>query len=860
MKKSTSFWITIIVIAIAIILPLFLFFDSIFLGKAILGIDGNYTLRNIYRNALLNGSMSTWNSANWLGMNIGNFSTVLWIFFTKIFTLDISETLAYAVSISASIIFTYLLLKKLGAEWYAAVFGALTFSFAPHFISLVYAGHVGVVSLVPYPPMILYFFHIAFDRAKSGILKTVVSLILAGIAASMMIGNDPQRGMYIAVLIAVYTLFLIFRKTPQKPEVSIESVRTPGDIFLDFGKVGIFLGVALLSSAFTLSGLLGSTAFQGKQAGVTAEETVESEAQKWDFATQWSMDPRELLDNLAFGYHGTISGDPQMPYWGTKPYSGNSESVGYFVMIFAIFGIVFGFKRKDFTTKFFFWGGMVALLLSFGKWLPGSPLFWLWYHIPMMDKLRAPAKFISVFALSFSIIAAFGFQWALEAIRKYKKPEDARDAKKTVQTPERKHFNIVMYFIITILVIGFLWMIGVMMSGTGIIASLGKAQYDNMVGALLRMNIYSALTLAVFYAAWSFRKESAVKLVYTIPFAVFLLFEAWSINLFFISKSYITPSEFFQKDGVVDFLTKDTSQYRVMTSMKFYLNGQLAPIPVTIVRGQYLTYIFPYYNIEAMDVPAMSRVDEDYDAFFKAILTPPAGTAVQSLDDLINLNVRLLQIANVKYLITDGNFYMGQQPQVIVYALTNNTNFSYIGSALGAYNRTHYIFAVKNTLPRIGLFTSYIAVTNNNDALQYLANSEFDFHKLAVVQGGFPDNSTNIARVIPQTVTEYKQWYIKCEVVSNHGGILMNDMRYDPTWKVYVNGKPAELLKVDYIMQGVKLEPGDCTVEFKYEPKTGYLSISLAMIWGGLIAGAIYGIIYLIGYLRRKDDEGDARG
>jgi hypothetical protein len=858
MKKSTSFWITAAVIAVSILLPLFLFFDSIFLGKAILGIDGNYAMRNMYRDAMMNGSMSAWNGISWLGMSMGNFPTILWIFFNKIFPPDLSQTLTYAVSISLSIIFAYLMLKKLGAEWYAALFGAMVYSFAPQFVSYIYAGHVGVVSFLPYPPMILYFFHIAFERAKSGIVKTVVSLILAGIAAAMMIGNDPQRGMYFAVLIAVYTLFLMFRRSPDKPDEKIEAKR----VLIDVGRIAIFGAVFLLAYSYNLMGVLGSTSVQGKQAGVSAGESELSEAQKWDFATQWSMDPREVLDNFAFGYHGTVSGDPQMPYWGTKPYSGNSESVGYFVMIFAILGIIFGFKRKDFTVKFFFIAGIAGLLLSFGKFPPGSPLFWLWYHLPMMDKLRAPAKFVSVFAFSFSIIAAFGFQWVLQAIRKYKKPEDSRDAKKTAQTPEQKDFNIIMYFMTAFLAAGFLWMVGVMMSGTGIIASLGKLQYDNMTGALLRMNIYSLLTLAVFYAVWSLKKEKMVRPAYIVPFTILLLFEAWSINLFFINKSYFKPAEFFQKDGVVDFLTKDPSHFRVATSLHIYANGQFAPIPVTAVRGHYLTYTFPYYYIEAMDVPAMSRVDPEYDAFFKAVMTGVNGGMIQSVDDLINLNVRLFQIANVKYLITDGYVYAGQQPQVLVYALTNNTNFSYIANAPGAYNSMHYIFGVKNVLPRIGLYHHYLAVTNNDEALKYIGNPYFDFHQVVVVQGDFPDLTTNTAPVIPQTIVEYELGYIKCQVVSNKGGFLLSDTRYDPKWKVYVNGKPAKLLKANYIMQGVMLEAGDCTVEFKFEPETGLLNLSLIAIWGGMLAGAVYGIFYLIVFLRgiNKEEETQADG
>jgi len=35
-------------------------------------------------------------------------------------------------------------------------------------------------------------------------------------------------------------------------------------------------------------------------------------------------------------------------------------------------------------------------------------------------------------------------------------------------------------------------------------------------------------------------------------------------------------------------------------------------------------------------------------------------------------------------------------------------------------------------------------------------------------------------------------------------------------WQVFVNGKPAELLRCNFIMRGVYLTPGAHTVEFKF--------------------------------------------
>jgi uncharacterized membrane protein YfhO len=59
--------------------------------------------------------------------------------------------------------------------------------------------------------------------------------------------------------------------------------------------------------------------------------------------------------------------------------------------------------------------------------------------------------------------------------------------------------------------------------------------------------------------------------------------------------------------------------------------------------------------------------------------------------------------------------------------------------------------------------------------------------------------------------------------------LLLND-RYHPDWKVYVNGERRELLRCNYIMRGVRLDPGEQTVEFRFEPAVTALYLSLAAL------------------------------
>jgi uncharacterized membrane protein YfhO len=70
--------------------------------------------------------------------------------------------------------------------------------------------------------------------------------------------------------------------------------------------------------------------------------------------------------------------------------------------------------------------------------------------------------------------------------------------------------------------------------------------------------------------------------------------------------------------------------------------------------------------------------------------------------------------------------------------------------------------------------------------------------------------------------------------------LLLND-KYDPNWKVTVDGKPAQLLRCNFIMRGVCLTPGEHTVEFQFSLPHRPLYITLtAIVVGILLCGFLF--------------------
>ena len=63
--------------------------------------------------------------------------------------------------------------------------------------------------------------------------------------------------------------------------------------------------------------------------------------------------------------------------------------------------------------------------------------------------------------------------------------------------------------------------------------------------------------------------------------------------------------------------------------------------------------------------------------------------------------------------------------------------------------------------------------------------------------------------------------------------LLLND-RFDPNWKVSVDGKPGTLLRCNYLMRGVQVAPGEHVIEFRFAPGVDTLYISLVAVALGL--------------------------
>ena len=72
--------------------------------------------------------------------------------------------------------------------------------------------------------------------------------------------------------------------------------------------------------------------------------------------------------------------------------------------------------------------------------------------------------------------------------------------------------------------------------------------------------------------------------------------------------------------------------------------------------------------------------------------------------------------------------------------------------------------------------------------------------------------------------------------------LLLND-KFDPDWKVWVNGQPAKLLRCNYLMRGVQVPAGESKVRFHFEPPLTGMKVTLTAVAVGLV---LCGLLFVV--------------
>jgi hypothetical protein len=689
-----------------------------------------------------------------------------------------------------------------------------------------------------------------------------IRVALAGFAVGMGVCEGADVGAILSVYVAAF--------------ITYQALTAEGSRIRN-----VTMGMAKLIVVVLCAGFLASQAIyslvDSSITGIAGtEQDAQTKAERWNWATQWSLPKKEGLGLIVpglFGYRldtknggaywGNIGrgagwdkyaqdGNQGPPPKGFPRYTGSGYYEGTLVALVAIWAAVQCVRRRDviFSTAqrkwLWFWLAIciASLLLAFGRYAP----FYKWlYTLPYFSTIRNPVKFLYPFSLGVVVFFAFG----IDALwRKYAPATGPGSSvrwagvwgwwRKAARFEKGWVYGCGLLLLASI-VAGLVYSHQILhlqeyMHYTQVaddIAAIAKFSVHHVVQFVVFFGLSAWLVMLIMSGAFVGKRAR----VAGIALGILMVADLGLANLPWIT--FWNYEDKYRSNPVVNSLREQPYEHRVAI-MPLNLPPDLKFMS-QLYDVEWLQQLFPYYNVQSFNVANTARMPEDMVAFTKMYSQRDTNEIYEPL-------CRAWQLTNTRYIFAPADFggywnrndYLSQSqiqmvtrfeivPKEGVTGVTSVAELTATPAPKGRFG----LYQLQNALPRAKLYGQWQVNTNDGEVLKQLFSPTFDFQRTVVVDSGLAEGSAPQTTNVPAGTVEYVSYASKDIVLKAEAAapsvLLLND-HFDPGWKVFVDGQPAQLLRCNYLMRGVRLEAGAHSVEFRFEQPFGLLFVSLAAI------------------------------
>ena len=684
-------------------------------------VDQIYPWKHFTIESLKKGQIPFWNPYSFSGTpHLANYQSAVFSPFNLLFFIlpfvDAWSLLILLQPLLAGL-FMYLFLREQRVSSSAALVGSNAFMFCGFMVTWMAYGTLAMA--VAFLPLALLGIEKGF-RGRSFVLGPL--LLTLSIAISFFSGHF-QVSLYFALYTFSYLLFKYFQTKDFRA-------------FLRTG--GFYLGGVLIALIQIIPTL------ELYKVAVRSEIFSNAGAIPWHYlVTVFSPDfyGNPVTRNDWLGYYAE---------WGSF--------IGIIPLVLA-FAALFVKKNKK-IVLFFFFAGLTALLFAVDS--PFQKLL-VFLKLPVFST-SIPSRIVFLFSFSFAVLAAFGFDFVIEQLKK------------------RSFRKIVIMFSVFSASLLFIW--SLLLIFKILPADKSSLAVRNMfLPSLIFSSIFAAVVL-----------NSIFKKKFLILFlgVLLLLFTAFD-SLRFANKwmPFDSRELVFPKMPVVEAMQKNVG------------NGR--------VYGDFGAYIDTYYNL-----PSIDGYDPLYNKRYgEFIQSATNGEFVNAQRSIVSLDKRGKYAGRVLDLLG----------VTIVYHPISRTNQGWafpVWSNLKKYSVIYQddkfqLFRNNTALPRAKLFYSYEVLKDDKNIIKKFYNDKFDFRNVLLLEEephfakaspGKPNNKVEITSYTPNRV--------KIFVSTDKPGLLFLSDSYYPKWKVKVNGKEQKIYRADYAFRAVLVPNGESEVEFYY--------------------------------------------
>jgi hypothetical protein len=597
-----------------------------------------------------------------------------------------------------------------------------------------------------------------------------------------MLTNHMQIVYYILLLTGFYILYHLIAGRSDGAPVLLKKMSL---VTLAFA-----LGVAISAYVYL-------SVYQYAQFSIRGGGTVGSPgALTWDYATNWSWHPYEIITLLLPAFYGF-----QVPYyWGfVEPWTNSTVYVGLLPVFLAILAVTY---RRNAVTWFFILASLLVMLVSFGR---NFALLYdlLFTALPFFNKFRAPAMILHLLAFTFPVLGAYGLQFLL----------DLRDRKNDPHLVRLKRWMTYLavacglLFLLALLLKPSLQtgLTGLFFTKEGEIEQLRRnygAQFHQALDHLQQTRFELFWNDLVRFAALVALSLGAIAAYLARKMQRGILFACLTgillIDLFLVDGKLIHPApaaslrQSFQPNATVEFLKRQPGLFRVFPLGELFMDNTYAYHGIASIGG---------YS------PAKLKI---YQTMLDSCMY--AG-----VDPSFPLNMTIVNMLGARYLIAQGR--LPEDRFSLVNADPSNKTLTYENPA---------------ALPKAFFVSQVIGTRSESDMFRYLNDPAFDPARSAVILGPIPEGLGVPDAAASVTVREYASRSIVLETKSRTPALLvLSEVYYPAGWKAYVGDNETTIYRTNAVLRSILVPEGTRRIRFVFDPpvyRAGWIVTNAAWV------------------------------
>lgn len=657
-------------------------------------------------------------------------------------------------------VFTFLLLRVWNLSRVAALVGALTFMLSPYGIGLATEGHGSKLMALSYLPLVFLLTHVAFEQ------RNLLSFgMLAAAIGTLLLTNHMQIVYYVFMVLGLYLLYHLV----QDARANAQLIPRKTSILVGALVIGLCISSYIYLSVYEYAQYSirgGGTA--GAKGGLT-----------WDYATNWSFHPAELLTLLIPSFFGfssqylyTWQGQQvALPlYWGTMPFNTSSVYIGIVPLLLAVIALLY--KRNP-TTIFFALLSVVVVLISFGKHF--ALLYQVLFELlPFFNKFRAPAMILHLLAFAVAVLGAFGMHTLLE--------------EREINTEKLKKG-----LLYALAVIGAILLLGLAMKSSlfemfgftflkegenyepRVLAELKRIRFEVLWKDYIKFVFLAGVSIG---AVWLYLNKT----LRTTGFVAIVL-GILMVDLFIIDSKFIDPKphaqleQSFEADATTMFLKQQAGLFRIF--------------PVGDLYGETL---YAYHGLQSVGGYSPAKM--------KIYQTVVDSCFYRGWDPQFPLNMNVVNMLNARYILAKGQLPQGM--------------FKPVHS-----DATAGVITYENSaaLPRAWFVQNALVVSSDPEVFSLLNSPMFNPATTAILQKPLAQQIASPDMAARVEVTEYKSREIRLSASTAVTSLMvLSEIYYPAGWKAWIDGQETEIYRTNSILRSIVVPPGKHEIIFRFEP------------------------------------------